>query len=454
MAFKSGDFKKTARKSGDERVIYPYQIRDDRYTAALSYAIAYYERMIGRERREFEADTLLEFFGDPRLARGLVACLTRSYAWHTRTLADELGSAMAAELRRRGVVSPFDVRRRLYGLANGRYGGFILPAQRPEALALLCEGLAQPPAEVEGFDTQPSGESMLALLPEQVENIIDLDSEPRQVLVKVGPTPTPEALVARYNYHSLETALRRAEWLKIELRGPIWSILRSAHRLARRYQLRYEVGGEPRTLFDEQLELTIHGERSALGDWVRSGHRLVRLLLRLLMAHPGALIGGEASVVIDGQRGRLRLDERALLVLGEGAREAEIADDSWEEQLAGDFRRAWGRAVERARARGWRLRSDPEPLVGRSTLVMPDFLVEQGPARVAICLAPARLAAVALMRDLGKLGSALPAIVVAPSAVAETLGSCPAPLLTYDDDIAEAAPALLGMLERRFRAAA
>jgi predicted nuclease of restriction endonuclease-like RecB superfamily len=451
MAFKTGDFKKTARKSGDERVLYPYQIRDERYTAAISFAISYYERMIGRERCEFEADTLLEFFGDPRLARGLVACLARSYAWHTRTIAQALGFELGAQLRRRGVATPFDMRRRLYGLANGRYGGFILPGQRPEALALLCDALGQPGEAPE--DLNASG-ALIALTPEQIENIIDLDSEQRQVLLKVGPTPTPEAIVARYNYHSLETALRRAEWLKLQLRGPIWGILRSAHRLARRYRLRYEVGGEPRTLFDEQLELTIHGERSALGDWIRSGHRLVRLLLRLLTAHPGALIGGEASIVLDGQRARLRLDERALLVLGEGAREIEVADDSWEERLTDDFRRAWGRAVERTRTRGWRLRSDPEPLVGRGALVMPDFLAEHGATRVAICLAPARTAASALMRDLGKLGSALPAVVIAPATVAEALGACPAPLLTYDQEVGEAAPALLALLERRYRRAA
>ena len=46
MAFKTGDFKKTMRKSGDERVLYPYQIRDDRFTASLSFAIDYYERAV------------------------------------------------------------------------------------------------------------------------------------------------------------------------------------------------------------------------------------------------------------------------------------------------------------------------------------------------------------------------------------------------------------------------
>ena len=55
MAFKSTEFKKTTRKSGEDRVLYPYQIRDDRYTSALGYAIAYYERMVGKRRAAFEA---------------------------------------------------------------------------------------------------------------------------------------------------------------------------------------------------------------------------------------------------------------------------------------------------------------------------------------------------------------------------------------------------------------
>src|SRR5215212_1205886 len=65
MSFKTNDFKKTTRTTDGERVLYPYQIKDDRFTASIGYAIAYYERMVGRRRGEFEAETLLEFFGDP-----------------------------------------------------------------------------------------------------------------------------------------------------------------------------------------------------------------------------------------------------------------------------------------------------------------------------------------------------------------------------------------------------
>lgn len=99
MAFRMADFKKTTRKDGDTRRLYPYQIRDERYTAAIGYAIAYFERMVGRRRAEFETETLLEFFGDTRLARGLVACLSRTYSWREQTLAEAFGSDLAQNLR-------------------------------------------------------------------------------------------------------------------------------------------------------------------------------------------------------------------------------------------------------------------------------------------------------------------------------------------------------------------
>src|SRR5215210_652014 len=141
MSFKTNDFKKTTRTTDGDRLLYPYQIRDDRYTAAIGYAIAYYERMVGRRRGEFEVETLLEFFGDTRLARGLVACLARTYAWREQTFAEALGELTAQSLRQAGAGAPAALRARLYGLANGRYGGVILPHERAEAIDFLCHNI-------------------------------------------------------------------------------------------------------------------------------------------------------------------------------------------------------------------------------------------------------------------------------------------------------------------------
>jgi hypothetical protein len=477
MSFKTNDFKKTTRTTDGERVLYPYQIKDDRFTASIGYAIAYYERMVGRRRAEFEAETLLEFFGDPRLARGLVACLARTYAWREQTFAEALGEPAAQLLWRAGLTRPADLRAKLYGLANGRYRGVILPHERAEALEFLCERISagQEPrtGEPENRRTEELGGNDQAssikhleqrttdngrLTPAQFEQALMLDAEEQQVLVKLGPTPEPHEIVALYNYHSLETALCHAELLRLQLHGPVWNIIRSAHNLARRYRLRYEISGAPRTLFDERLELALHGGRDAKSTAhhavTRTGRRVVRALLRLLAAHPNSLDGGEALVQFKGHKLTLKLDRRALNMLGVAAQQSALSgdtaiSDAWDEDMAATFQKAWGRAFVRGRTAGWRLRRDPEPLIGESAIVVPDFALVRGRERLALCLTTGIATTTALTRDLGRLGGRAQVLAIVPAHAAEGLRACPVPLATYGEQPAEAITALVSTLERR-----
>jgi len=469
MAFKTTDFKKTTRTTDGQRVLYPYQIKDDRYTASIGYAIAYYERMVGRRRAEFEAETLLEFFGDPRLARGLVACLARTYAWREQTFADALGDETARALWRAGLASPAALRAKLYGLANGRYGGVILPQERAEALEFLCDRISADMTEktedgrrkTNDDSTFRPSSSDLRLTPAQFERALTLDSEEQHVLVKLGPTPEPSDIIALYNYHSLETALCHAEILRLHLRGPVWNIIRSTHNLARRYRLRYEVSGAPRTLFDDRIELALHGGHSpGKGAYAatRAGRRVVRALLRLLAAHPDSLTGGEALVQLKGQKLTLRLDGRAVQVLGVAARQPAISgvaadseiSEPWDEDIAATFQKAWGRAFVGGRTAGWRLRRDPEPLIGEGAMVVPDFAMIRGSERLALCLTTGVVTTEALTRDLARLGGGrTQALAIVPSHAAEGLRACPVPLATYSERPAEAIGALIATLERR-----
>jgi predicted nuclease of restriction endonuclease-like RecB superfamily len=462
MAFKTADFKKTTRKSGSEKLLYPYQIKDDRYTASIGYAIAYYDRMVGRRRGEFEAETLLEFFGDARLARGLVACLARTYAWRQQTFAEAIGEEPARALWHIGIRTPADLRSKLYGLANGRYGGVILPDERAEAIQFLCDKINAEAGDnrqlavgsrlpAAASEQEAYGQLLTAA---QFEQALTLDSEEQHVLVKLGPTPESHEIVALYNYHSLETALCHAEYLRLRLRGPIWNIIRSAHNLARRYRLRYDVSGAPRSLFDERVELTLHGGRDALGNWSRAGRRVVRALLRLLAVHPDSLAGGEALIHFKGQSLTLKLDDRALQILGVAARQtslgdADAASDPWEQDIAETFQRAWGRAYVGGRTAGWRLRRDPEPLVGAGAVVVPDFALQRGSERLSLCLTTGRTTTDALTRDLAKLGTRTQALAIVPAHAAEALRACTVPLATYDQQPAEAIAGLVRLLERR-----
>jgi predicted nuclease of restriction endonuclease-like RecB superfamily len=466
MSFKTNDFKKTTRTTDGERVLYPYQIKDDRFTASIGYAIAYYERMVGRRRGEFEAETLLEFFGDPRLARGLVACLARTYAWREQTFAEALGEQTAQLLWRAGMASPTALRAKLYGLANGRYRGVILPHERGEALEFLCERISQTTDDGrwtmdDSTNNNRPSSSVDRLTPAQFERALALDSEDQHVLIKLGPTPEPHEIIALYNYHSLETALCHAEFLRLRLHGPVWNIIRSAHNLARRYRLRYEISGAPRTLFDERLELALHGGHDAKSGShhasTRAGRRVVRALLRLLAAHPNSLDGGEALVQLKGQKLTLKLDRRALQMLGVAAQQSALSavaaetalSDAWDEDIAATFQKAWGRAFVRGRTAGWRLRRDPEPLVGESAIVVPDFALVRGRERLALCLTTGIATTTALTRDLARLGGRTQVLAIVPAHAAEGLRACPVPLASYGEQPAEAIATLVTTLERR-----
>lgn len=446
MAFKPSDFKKTTRGTGESRSIYPHQIRDERHTAAIGFAVAYFERMAGQRRAAFEAEALLEFFGDPRLARGLVACLARTYAWRGLSFDETIGPEAADALARAGVSRPAELRARLYALANQRYGGFIGPAERPAALAALADELARAADERRAWE-QGSPPAPARLAPAQLERALTLDADDEQVLLRLGPPPAPAQVVDQYNFHSLETALCYAERVRLRLQGPIWTILRSAHNLARRYKITYSVGDLPGSLFDNRLDLTLHGRRDALGGWGRAGRRLARALLRLMAAHPGCAVEGEAHTHVAGRGATLRLDPKALAVLGAGAA-SEATADPWEDRATDELQRAWGRALVRGRTAGWRLRRDPEPLVGADAVVVPDFALRRGSSGIALCLAPGRAAAESIAAGLADLGRSTAAVILAHEGAAPALKGCKALIVTYAEQPADAIPRLVAALER------
>jgi predicted nuclease of restriction endonuclease-like RecB superfamily len=234
MAFKLSEFKKTTRGNGESRVIYPHQIRDERHTAAISFAVAYFERMVGRRRAEFETEALLEFFGEPRLARGLVAVLAGTYSWRGLSFEEALGPAAATALERAGIGRPAELRARLYALANAGFDGFVAPEQRPAALRRLCAELEEAAEERREWEQHSPAQAVATITSAQIERALTLDAEEEQILVKLGAAPTPAEVVERYNFHSLETALAYGERVRLRLNGHVWTMLRSAHNLARR----------------------------------------------------------------------------------------------------------------------------------------------------------------------------------------------------------------------------
>ena len=433
MAFSLTDFKKTSRKAGGRQVLYPHQLRDDRFLAAIAYAIDYYERMAGRPRHELQADTLMEFFGDPKLARGIVACLGRSYAWHEPSFDEVLDAETWSALRDLGLDTPARLRAYLYRYANQHHGGFLPSVGRAVALELLCAELPVSRAEF--------------------EMLLTLDAPNNAILTKLHGTPDARDIVNLYNYHSLETALRYAESLRLTLRGSLWPAIRTVHNLARRYGLVYTTDADRHGLLSQEVTVTLSGRRDALGSYRGSGRRIVRTLLRLLAAHPDAPVAGEAVVHLRGRAAHLLLDKRALRTLGTHAPAAGASEEAWEAEHAEAWRSVWTRAFMRGETGGWRLRRDPEPIITEDGIIVPDFGLHRGAQRAALVVAESPSAIEALVKPLKALhGRALIVVSTRPElarrladlqVVVVPAGDTPAPRL-----LATALPSPTALAER------
>ena len=188
MAFRLQDLCKTTRRSTGHGLprLFPRMLGDDRLDPRLHIAIRFFETNLGQPRRALDAEALVALFGDPRLARGLVRCLARTYSYCPRPLTDVLGTARATALAARGLATPRDLRTLAYERAN-QDGGFVAPEQRTDFLADLLE-------------EEDLGANDL-------ERALWLDAPDQAVLVRGGPVPTVADLRTCYNVQVLETVL-------------------------------------------------------------------------------------------------------------------------------------------------------------------------------------------------------------------------------------------------------
>ncbi|HEX6287779.1 MAG TPA: DUF790 family protein [Herpetosiphonaceae bacterium] len=405
MSFSTADFKKTSRKVGDRRALYPHQLRDDRFLAAISYAIDYYERMVGRPRKEMQAETLLEFFGDPKLARGIVACLGRTYVWHQPDFGEVLDDETCHVLRSLGLDRPAAVRQYLYRYVNAHHNGFLPLVGRATVLEALCADL---PIDRRTFET-----------------LLTLDAAENAILTKVAGAPAARDIVALYNYHSIETALRATSALRLTLDGPIWTIVRTVHNISKRYGLRYAIEHGAGGLFAGTVTIEWIGKRDALGGYSRHGRRVVRALLRLLAAHPDAPVEGEATVHLAGSVYSYALNKPALAILGVQAQRVGRGDEAWEAQGAARLLNAWNKAYLRGETGGWRLRRDPEPLITDAGVIVPDFLIMRGQQRAYLVLADSRAVVDALVKPLRALNGRSLIVVATEAEWAKQLAALP-----------------------------
>lgn len=381
MPFRLADVKKTVRSRSDgERYLHPKLLESATVAPQVGLALSYFHSRLGRTRREVDPEMLIRFFGDPKVARGLVACLNTSYRWRTRDLAEALDAAGVARLAAKDIYTPGDLRLYLYDLLNVEAAGF-LAAEREEHLRPLAH--------------------RLRLAPAKLDQLVALDADENAVLVRIGPAPAPEHVVALYNYCAVDALLRNS--IHVELHD-VSAVARA------------ELEGA-RTAYGVDLDwrgdtALLHNQADAFGSYSRAGARLARALYSAAAVIPSLLRHGRARVKLPGKAAWYLFDretERALTADTGTIRRGTV----WPE-----LRDQWSRQRAAAGTAGWRLLGTPEPVLTAAGLALAPFACRHDMTQVYLWPS----AAPAALRDaLALQGAGLDVLPIVPGEAAGTL---------------------------------
>ena len=356
MALPIADLRFTTRRNGAEPPwLYPRLLRDRSVLPKIDIAVQYFESMLGRQRRDFDAEVLVHFFGDHRLTRGLVAALARTYRFRSPMLAEVVSSEALERLRRDGIASPRELRLQLFDRVNDFGFGFLPPAERGSVLGQLERELALPAG--------------------QLETLLQLDADECAELVRVGAEPEPGDVQAHYNVSVLFSMLRYAERVELRLNPRSNDLPDAALRLCAANGVEASAEREGPAVL-----LTLRGRPDALGQWVRHGRRVARCVVLLLERERAAISEGSAELVLRRRRLILRLTPELLDFLAGSDRPA-----GWDDLLGWD-QPAFSPPLRGATLPpGWSFRRWPEPEGWRAGTLVPDAALRIGSRRVLVC---------------------------------------------------------------------
>ncbi len=292
MSFRLVDLKKTVRKGKDGYQVTPARLEGRQEQYRIEFLLGQFEQHLGQPRKNLDPAVLLDFVGDARIGRGLLATLSQWYRMRPRTFTEVL-TAPGPEKRARGrgdiagdkssderlrhlaelgIEGPADLRAWLYAAVNRGGGGFLAPAD--ETLFWKIQARA------------------LGIGREELELMMLLDRTEEAVLVRTGPRPTAADVIAAYNARAHTTLLRSCAELTLRCDGRREALATALESWAAPLGVEGRVDGSCVTLL---------GQADVLGCWTRHGRKLERVALELL---------GLPELQVREARGLLGIGER------------------------------------------------------------------------------------------------------------------------------------------------
>jgi hypothetical protein len=402
MSLSARDVRFTTRRVADsEPQIYPRLLKDRSVLTSIDVALQYFETMLGEQRRALDPEALVHFFGDYKVARGMVASIGRTYRYRTPHVSEVVSRTAWGRLQRAGVERPGGLRVLLWDAANEDRAGFLDGVRRGEVVSRM--------------------EARFGLRPGQLDRLVALDAPEHALLARLGQMPRPADVLAEYRRAVVAALLTHGERVELTLSRAAAAHLDEVRALSEidrvDVDLVAEAGGG---------RVAVRGQADAFGSLARQGRRVARFVGRLLERCGAGVEDGAATVLIRGRRGRLRLTGETLDSLrGVGERKAGLAD-GWDTPSGWDDRSIWeavgpGQPSEP----GWLVRRDPEPRAWEAGMLTPDLLVRpvgsDSLAGTLVCLVRTTAHAARLARLLPEARGGEPILCAGPDELLEPL---------------------------------
>ena len=347
MPFRLAESRRPVRSRGDgERYVHPKLLDAAAMEGQVDLALAYFHARLGRKRRDFEPELLVRFFGEPKVARGLVACLSATYRWRAQSFADVLAARDLVRLGLRDIHSPSELRLHLFDVVNQEADGFL--AGERDA-ALLRWPIAWASRRRSWNSSSPWTRRKM-------------------------PSWCGSAMCPNRPWWSRSITFR---WSMpsyghcVFLEFP--AITGAAHRALVDACRAYGV-----SLTEQDGATRVHNRADAFGNFARWGQRVARALYAAASVAPSLLTSGRARVQVGGKPAWYVFDRRTLSSLT-GATGIVRCATPWPE-----FAERWQRQRPAGGAGGWQLIGMAEPLLSAAGLAVPPYAMRRDERQVLL----------------------------------------------------------------------
>ena len=352
MSLSAKDVRFTSRRAQDgDPQVYPRLLKDRAILTSIDVALQYFETMVGEQRRALDPEALVHFFGDYKVARGMVASIGRVYRYRTPPLSEVVSRTSWTRLLRAGIDQPSALRVLLWDAANADRAGFLDGERRRQVVSGM--------------------EARFSLRAGQLDRLVALDAPEHAVLGRLGQRPQPADVLAEYRRSIVAALLTHSERVELTLGRTAASRLDQIRQLAEVERvdadLVAEAGGG---------RGGVRGQVDAFGSLARQGRRVARFVARLLERCGSQIEDGAATVLIRGRRARLRLSGETLAALAPRPERAPAWADGWDSPPGWDDLSVWaGIGPGQPSVPGWLVRRDPESRAWADGVVTADLLV-------------------------------------------------------------------------------